>query len=218
MPNFFTNQDDAISDPDMIFIKTLVGRSPYFEVQLTLDELSERLYSLGGSSPTILTASLGYSGGGGLGGPPVGCPREDQLIPTDRGLLPAIELTKDKTIRVFDPLFNIYNAIEIAEVRHNAPMVEIRTKNGISTCVSNTHLVLTGIYDNCGKSIRHLRAGDEVLTYDLAQRALKDTIQSIDCLPAANIVYLELANRHIYVTSTDGRYGLCAHNSVKPLE
>lgn len=218
MPNFYTNQDDAISDPDVIFIKSLVGRSPYFEVELTLSELSERasgLNSSGGSVGSSALGAYGYSGPGGIYTP--GCPTLDQYIYTEKRIVQAKDLLKYKDLKLWDPVEGCHNSIVAAELRKKVPVVQIVTTKGFSTTVSNTHLLVTSVYDRDGTSISKLKPGDPVLSLQEGI-VVPDYIAEINPMGFDDIVYLELSKRHLYTTSDLPEYSICAHNAVKAPE
>lgn len=217
MPNFYTNQDDPVSDPDSIYLKSLVGKSPFFEVELTLAELSDRFSGLNLSSGNSSAAlgSIGYIGDGSVFQP--GCPTLSQYIYTEDKIVQAKDLLKYKSLKLWDPVENCHNSILVAELRKGVPIVQLLTTKGFSTTVSNSHLVVTSVYDRNGTNISTLKPGDPILSLKDGI-VVPDYVAEITPLGLGDIVYLELEKRHLYSTSDLPEYAICAHNARKAPE
>lgn len=230
MRNYFRNQDDAISDPELISTKYLIGKNLYFEVQLALAEQQSTDPSRSSSSGPSTDAGLNqviliYGGGGGSGGS-FGCPEENENVWVNNGdgipmPIPARALLRDSQIwTLYNPLSREFDALEYAELIENVGIYRMTTKLGSSKLVSESHSIITNTQDLGGTPMmKHWMkySNSEVVSMELSSRNIfSDEIKQIQFVRPGNVIKIHLKTGHIYISGHSDEYVSLDHN-LKPL-
>jgi len=218
---YFRNQDDAISDPELIAARARIGRSIFFEVQLTLAEFADNLSSLSGGvvgSPDYIN-SIALEAP--ASSPQGGCPTLDcEILAGEPGYIrgdePFVVKARDLIdqvghISLYHPLTREYNLLVEARPAIQ-PIVELVTAAGRRSLVSNTHKVITSTNDLQGTPIKYAKSRLVTMNgMDLAY----DYVKSVEPKGKDDIVMISLESGYIY--SCDG---ILAHNRKEdiPLE
>src|SRR4051812_4500249 len=110
------NADDRYSDPDVLATQYQVGKSAFFEVQLTIAENESRAVSGGSSSGSGGTVNVSVlDGGTGGGGGGYYCPERSQYVWVESCGVPfpmeAVLLVGRKDLSLFNPLTGNFNKL-----------------------------------------------------------------------------------------------------------
>lgn len=201
---YFTNQDDAQSDPDNIAARYLVGRNASLEVALTLQEYAENIKSAGGGSsgsPQLIGDIFIETGG-----PVRSCPEISQRLLTKEGYLRCDKIyDKYPDVFLFNPLTGSYNRITSLQIV-DSPIVEIVTTRARLLC-SPSHKIIKNTQDLNGT---WFGAADEVLTY--TDNCYIDHIVDVVPRDDGHVMNIELESEFIYVAE-----GVMSHNR-KPID
>lgn len=210
---YFRNQDDAISDPELIAARARIGRSIFFEVQLTLAEFADNLSSLSGG----VVGSPDYINSIALEAPSSvsqgGCPTLDcEILAGEVGFTrddePFIVKARDLVgqvghISLYHPLTREYNLLIEAKPAIR-PVVELITKAGRRSLVSDTHKVITSTQDIGGTPLRRWR--DRLVVMN-GLNLDYDYVESVEPVGKEDIVMISLEAGYIYCCD-----GILAHN------
>jgi hypothetical protein len=199
---YFRNVDDAISDPDTIVARYLVGRNAALEVALTLQEYAENIKSAGGGnagSPQLIGDIYTEGGTGGGGGGSV-CPEISQRLLTSEGYLECDKIYDKPEVFLVNPLTGNVNRITKLSIV-DSPIIEIVTQRARLLC-SPSHKVIKNTQDLNGT---WFGAADEVLTY--TDNLYHDSILEVNPKPDSKVMTIELEKEFIYVAE-----GVLSHN------
>lgn len=220
---YFRNTDDSISDPELIAGRYRIGRSAFYEVQLTLAEFSDTNVSASGGingSPTFIEAV-------GLESPFIGCPSMDEFIwikvndkPNSKPLpVKVSELWEryqaQKKIEVFNPLSNNYNRLIFAEVL-TQPLVMLETSFGIKNLVSASHKIIKNTADINGTPLAQHTAEAEIVTWNSS--CYQDVVKSKTNRPNGEVLRISLDAEFIYLSGHNQDAGILAHNRKRETE
>lgn len=225
--NYFRNQDDVVSDPELIATKYLIGKNAYFEVTLALAE-KEALDSSRGSTSVSQEAAVSfvYGGGGGGGGGGFGCPEKEEpvWVESKSGNPMAITakdlLKSSQNWKLYNPLTRNFNALSKAQLIKNVDLYLPETLHGALSRVSGTHKYVRNTGDLLGTflPVNKLRDYGECLSVDTNKFNLQlDEILVISKAGKGDVVEITLENEFMYMIGHSLKYVQVAHN-LKPLD
>lgn len=219
MPNYYRNVDDAISDPELIAAKYLIGRSAYFEVQLTLAELSDNIASIAGGisgSPVVISA-VGYES------PTINpqCPTLDQYIWVEKDEKPWPLMVKTvlkdfSNHRLYNPVTGNFN--KIVDMKQGVqPTFEIFSQQGIMAKVSTTHKLIMNTQDHWGTAVRDYVIGKEILMFQHPQNIFSDILFGVKDIGKEKVAEIKLEKEFLYICGATKKHGFVSHNQ-KPVD
>lgn len=217
---YFRNVDDGYSDPDLLSAAYKIGRSAYFEVELTLAEFNDRIIANGGGlqgSPNLIAATA--AGPGGIG---YGCPEKDQFIWI--GSETQFEAVKAKTllklvgnIRLYNPITAKFNLLIGARLLENVDIYQTTSFDGTQIQSSLSHVIIRNTADKFGVPLSNHVVGGEVLRAEKSPRNIfQDTIKELAYIGKGDVIEISLKSEFIYACGTTRTKMLLAHNQKEP--
>lgn len=224
---YFRNVDDAISDPELIAARYRVGANVFFEVSLVLSEFADNIASAGGGSASQTPL---YIMGIGIDSSPTGCPEVDEYVWIgEEGSPPravkAVSLLGKKNQelwRLYHPLTREFNSFE-AELLVDVPLINVITKRGVRSKVSETHKHVKNTGDLAGTFTQRSLIGSEILSFDKGKiknknnyNVYQDELGSLSKAGIGDVVKITIKRDAIgdmmYVCGSRPDEGTVAHN------
>lgn len=223
MPNYYRNQDDGISDPELIAVNYLIGRSAFFEIELTLAEFSDNLASLSGGnagSPLVQTA-LGLESPVIIGGG--NCPLLSNYLWIEKYDLPNPVRVKTayhrflrgENVMVYNPVSRSFNKMVQAQIVKDVPLFAATSQKGVKIDCSQSHKVIRNTADKDGIALWHTVAGTEILTFDRAHgefSIFEDVLMEMADNGRGDVLQFSLEKEFLYVSGRNKQSGIVAHN------
>lgn len=213
---YFRNVDDGYSDPELIAAAYLVGKSAYFEVELTLSEFNDRIIANSGGlagSPNLIAATASGPGGSGIG-----CPEENQWVWVESSL--GVNHIKAKSlldlegdIRLYNPMTRRFNVLTRARALKNVELYETRTRFGVEGITSLSHKLIQNAGDLIGKSLSNFVVGNEALRVENATKNIfLDQVVEISFIGVGTVIEISLKSEFIYASGSRKAHALLGHN------
>ena len=209
MGDFYTHSDDGYSDPEVISVGYQVGRSAFYEVQLTLAEFASAQQSASGGvlgSPNLIQAQADIPGQGeGT------CPQKDEYIWGKRPMK-ASTLVGKTGIPIYNPITRNFNELLEARLVADVDLCWMVTRH-TKALVSTSHQYIQNPMDRIGKNLRNHQTGD-VLSFDESQGHMNCFLDDFSLEPAGkgDVVQISLKTEFIYVCGHDRKKGIISHN------
>lgn len=241
MPLYERNQDDVQSDPELIAARHRIGRSIFFEVELSLSEQRQkeqtikdqsRLNMALGYESNPITTNYGYNSifidayGNDV---PYGCPFiEDYILVGEKGQLPRPILAKSLVSRgssnysLYNPITKNFNKVKSARIIYDSPLLRVKTSlKDIGARFSTTHKIIRNASDLVGQSmVDHVLGSELVVTKrEKSENKVNFNIyidSLVDILYNPNlrgdVVEIELETEYIYASGTEEDEMILGHN------
>lgn len=217
---YWRNVDDGYSDPEMLSAAYQIGRSAYFEVELTLAEYNDRIQANSGGlagSPNLIAATA--SNGSGTG---IGCPEENQWVWVEsKGEVNHLKakslLDLAGEIKLYNPLTGKFNLMASATLLKNVDLYSAISRTGVESISSLSHKLIRNTSDITGLALSNFVVGTEVLRVQNSDKNIfLDTLAQISFVGVGNVVEIKLKKEFIYASGTRRAEALVAHNRKEP--
>ena len=237
MPNYLRNQDDFLSDPEILTARHKIGRSVFFEVELTLSEEKQKEQSMKDPSKFNMALSLEsnslfrvgglrYFGGGGFGGgEEFGCPEVSDYIwvgkPGEKPYSIRVMslLKKEANFLLYNPITRNFNKIIKTELLIDREILQITSAKGQIAKVSTSHKIIKNTNDKVGEFLFDHAQGSEVLVTKREVKKHKaqfnlysSMIIDMKNIGRGDVVEIELEKEFIYASGSTPDNFFLGHN------
>lgn len=215
------NFEDGLSNPDVIGTAYQVGRNAFFEVQLTLAEISEQRSAMNSSTASSsVTPVLVGGGNGGI----FGCPRVDQYVWIDEHKAVKVKsIVGRDDVKLYNPITRKFNRLVSATILPDQPLFKFVTGMGYESIVSRSHKVITNTADKVGIALQNYGVGRECLSFDEGKvgkvknwNIYGDHVLEMSDAGFGDVVEITLATEFIYACGSTKKGGHVAHNLKEP--
>lgn len=212
--------DDAWTNPVLVQLMLLMGKSPFFNVQLALGEFDNtRLVTSGasttsGANPEVVLLSA-YPDIFNDPNDPGGCPEISEWVRMANGQAVRAGRLPYLVGEYVESPRGGRNKILGAEIVKNVPLCRIATRLGRVSVVSRSHRYMQSCEDRVGDYVFRSAVGRPIESYDKRGRS-EDRIVKMNKAGRGNVVKLELDGDHLYGTGHSPDEGTIGHN-VKPI-
>lgn len=207
--------DTPYTDPALVQLMIILGKSPYWEVQLALGEFNDNRAA---TSTRALTSPTFYTEI-----PPEvildpGCPTLDQYVWVNRGgrrtPIQAHNLPKYVGEEViWNPLERAYKTLVSAEIIPDTPLLYSVSAQGVASRTSTSHKIVRHKKDFEGFDLRFHRLGSDLLR--CKRYAFPDILAKKEKAGRGSVMKIEVEG-HIYVTGASPDEGIVSHNLKSP--